>query len=944
MLGISGFVGDMAARANPLRNTALRGAQMGAIANDFVTAGPSVSLMGRGLSGAGAIDLGRRIDAMSVDMALQRETGNQFSSQDYVNMTRAAGQSGMLDMAQSPERIASTMRQVAKQVKVFMQVANEPDMREAIRQMGQLSTMGVDIGDMSAFARRVRGQARAAGLSFQGGIAAGMPGAAMFQEMGLSAATGLEMGLGSLAMAQGAVRAGAFSRDQLAMLGGVQGIAQRDMMGMAATLRLPVLAAAMSNYGAGGFGINGGNVRSLLTGGMGPAEMVRAGAGNISAAVAQGGPEAIAQFMVQEPELQNQIARTLGPQGMKAVELNTVLNQMKFLNLRGAEGFAGAALSLGRSPEAARQLQLLASSPTAMAEIVRARRRADAESRGDAYRRNLETTPGFLERNFGDAYYSAATGISGAAAGVSRHFARAAEAGGVIASGQSYITRPDSMLVESDEEARLVAAAAETAGATDISRYLTTGGEMRGTTAASIMSAVDRARGDYFNMSALYRYMPTAEVSDENVKFFGELSTGARAFSAARTATPEQSAAAEEAFLERFKQNPAEGQRVLSAFRKTLGEEGRRKIALFGQNANLSGDYSRLVNEALKGTGVSAETAGQDLLTAAVGGLSGDATLDKIFEASTIDPGALRVAGARAQEAANEQIARKLGRLVGDYDSVGLMGDDVMGVAAPSELTRAAASPEQVAAFKKLMTAAKDDKDLVAVTLLQGNPEAQAKYIEEVGRRTGDPRAARALRHRAGGLIKGLDEDTLRHIKKFQGSGASGADFAAMSESIRGEQASALLTEGLFASVKGAEKYIGSGGIDLAKLSENLGDVTDTNLKGVLEKAKKAKDQGLTGQYEDRLKQARRLIYNTGLAGQSESEAAGGMSLGKEEVTSAAISQELIKLQGELAKTFDKFPGAVSKFEQASSAIIVALGGDRTKMPNGTQPKKPGEN
>lgn len=964
MLGVSGFVGDMVARANPLRGTALRGAQMGAITNDFVTAGPAVSMMGRGLSGAGAIDLGRRIDAMSMDLSLQRETGNQFSSQDYVNMTRAAGQSGMLDMAQTPERIASTMRQVAKQVKVFMQVANEPDMREAIRQMGQLSTMGVDIGDMSAFARRVRGSARAAGLSFQGGIAAGMPGAAMFQEMGLSAATGLEMGLGSLAMAQGAVRAGAFSRDQLAMLGGVQGIAQRDMMGMAATLRLPVLAASMSGYGPGGFALNGGNIRSLLTGGMGPAEMVRTGAGNISAAVAQGGPEAIAQFMVQEPELQNQIARTLGPQGMKAVELNTVLNQMKFLNLKGAEGFAGAAMSLGRTPEAARQLQLLASSPTAMAEIVRARRRADAESRGDAYRRNLETTPGFFERNFGDQYYAMSTGIGHLSAGVSQHFARAAEAGGVLAAGQSYVTRPRSLLVEDDAEDRIVAAAAENAGAYDLDRY-SRGGYVSGTTAASMFQAVRRAEGgflSYVESNALRRYAPFDQyVGEDTAKKFFALSGGARAFAAARNATAEQSFAAEEAFLGRFKDGS--GQAVLEKFRSALKERAKSKIALFGENYNLSGDYQDLVRSALEGTGVSADAAGQELLTAAVGGLSGDATIDKILEASTIDPGGLKIAGALAQEDAANRLRRDLTDLVPGAKSrrayaiaagssvmqnaFGLIGGGITGyVLNNTDIGRV--SEDETGAFRKVMTASTDasgnfDKDLFAVAMLQGNPEKQAQYIEDVAKRTGDPRAARRLRYKASEILKNLDEGTRKNLSVFD---ASGSEFAAMGERLISDKATAALTEGFSALVTNADKYTKSGKLDLRALSQkdNIQDVLENSpVRKMLEEAQAAQDAGRTKEAEDKYRQATQFFYRTGRGIQVDTEAAGGMPTGKEEVTSAAITQELTRLQGQLAETFKNMPRAVTRWEQASEAVIKALGGDGPKMQNGTEPKKPGQ-
>jgi len=385
--------------ASPFRSTAMRAQQLRSISQGFVVGGSELDVTGRGLGMPGAAHLGRLVEDVGWRSGFRKETGGSFSIQDLTRIAGSAGENGLLDMAQGSEALRSRLIHVAKAVKNFMQLANEPDVVEAVRQLGKMRSMGLSINESMQFTRDARLFARMAGTNVSSLMDSGaLQGAMVFQQQGLSAGLGVQVGAGAYGMARQAVASNAFTTQQLAMLGGVSGIAQRDMESSAAFLRQPMMAAAMSNAGPGGtFGLNAGNVGALLRGDVGVSGLASMGANNLLAAVGQHGAGALGMFLAQQGELQDQLGRALGPVGLKAMKMRQVLNTQKTLGLSGPGGFVTAASAMGMDAHSALQLMGEANSPETFRNIQRQLevQRRDLSSTNRA--QGALDSPGFLD-------------------------------------------------------------------------------------------------------------------------------------------------------------------------------------------------------------------------------------------------------------------------------------------------------------------------------------------------------------------------------------------------------------------------------------------------------------------------------------------------------------------------------------------------------------------
>jgi len=320
--------------------------------------------------------------------------------------------------------------------------------------MGQLYAMGLTAPEIVQTAQNAKMFSRMAGTTVQGIMEAGQTGAAVFQSNGLTAGLGMNVGMGALGMATSAVAGGAYSPQLLALQGGVHGIAQREMMAQAATLKMPMLTAAASSFGNGGFGANG---RGL--GGMNLHQMTTAGANNLIDAVSKGGVGALGMYQLQEPMLQDQIGRQLGPLGMKNQQFQNVLQTMKMLGLSGQGGFATTAQSL-YGKEIATDLVSQGSNPEFFANMQRQIEVQRNDLRGQAKKQLDDRRPSFLER---------ATGVK--ALGKQSWFRRGTEGfydmledfGNAVdftqenaaeANGQALTRTPTRLLMSSDERAQ----------------------------------------------------------------------------------------------------------------------------------------------------------------------------------------------------------------------------------------------------------------------------------------------------------------------------------------------------------------------------------------------------------------------------------------------------------------------------------------------------------
>lgn len=357
---IGGFIGGL----NPAHGLAVTQAQLMGMSPSFVTGGSMLNgFTGRGMSTGAALEMARRLDTTAFSNSFQRETSGRFSAQDLHQITALSGREGMLQGAQDVGDMHQRVVGIAKTLSTFMRLANEPSVTEAISLMGNLRRMGFSGAEMTDVAREARLYSRMAGTTVKGVMeAGGSAGAWTFQNAGLSGALGMRVGVGALGMAQAAANAGTFSPQQLAMLGGVQGIAQRQMESSAAFLQTPMMTAAMARFGGGGqFGIDGRALGMLATGGMNLNQMASMGAGSMLDAVRRGGIGAIGMMQMQQSELQDQMGRMLGPAGLQSANMMQIMNVAKMMGMSGPGGFVTAGMAMGRSSDEMKQLLAMGS-------------------------------------------------------------------------------------------------------------------------------------------------------------------------------------------------------------------------------------------------------------------------------------------------------------------------------------------------------------------------------------------------------------------------------------------------------------------------------------------------------------------------------------------------------------------------------------------------------
>lgn len=342
----------------PLATVAQRTAQVRGISNNFVVGGPDLNYTGRGLSAQSAVNMARAIS----DTGYSGATG--FNPSDLTRVMNQGGRAGLFDAMQSAGDMRGQLVRVAQSLREFMQLANEPDVVSAVRQMGNLRTQGLSLGESTRAAQNARTFARMAGTNLAGISEAGQAGAYVAQQQGLTAGLGMQLGQAGRGLAQMAIAGGAFTPQQLALLGGASGIGQRQAEMGTAFLQVPMVAASAAQYGADGrFSLSASGVRRIGSGGIDIPGMALSATDNINRAVARGGVGALAQFMMQQPELQDQLGRQLGPIGTQMASIQQMAGIMRLTGQSGPQGAAMAALMMNPgNPDAARQMYGMATS------------------------------------------------------------------------------------------------------------------------------------------------------------------------------------------------------------------------------------------------------------------------------------------------------------------------------------------------------------------------------------------------------------------------------------------------------------------------------------------------------------------------------------------------------------------------------------------------------
>lgn len=410
--------------------------------------------MGVGFNSEDAHAAAARITALGNSAGFRRETFDKFNASDLATITQGAGSAGLLGGVRDVDQMTSRVREVAKSLSAFMELAQEPDIQRALTTMGNLRSSGLNLSETLGAVQSGRSFARLAGMSFQEmAEVGGGAGSAMFQNFGMSAGAGFRAGMANLGMATASQNAGILNPAMMSMLRGPQGLAAINNQFSANMLSMPMLAPAMMTAGGG---LNASALQSLMSGGQNLFSMTGVGANNLSAMTGRMGVEGLGMAVSMQPMLRDQIARILqaqGPSVQRNMEDSQILGLMRGMGMRGSAGFITAARAAGLDETAAvaRAQEVASPSFYGMQRQQLAVQRQEARAEADRIRE--ESSAGIMDvLRQNETLGGAITGAEDFFHTVGTRFSRAT--GGLEARPLEYRASTDSALRREDRLVR----------------------------------------------------------------------------------------------------------------------------------------------------------------------------------------------------------------------------------------------------------------------------------------------------------------------------------------------------------------------------------------------------------------------------------------------------------------------------------------------------------
>ena len=417
--GQNGFMNQI---ASPFINQRAMAGGIEEMSRGFVNMGGSMHRSGMGFSHHAAEIAASGIRNMAGSSQFQKETGDRFNAQDLMKIAQESSRNDMMTGVQSPTQMTSRVREIAKSLSSFMELAQEPDIQRAIQTMGQLRSSGLNLAETQNAVSQGRSFARMAGTSFSDiASQAGAFGSQTFQSMGLSQGLGMQTGMMNYAQARAGQNAGMFSPQMMNMVGGAQGLANMNNMFSAGMLQMPMLApSVMSSAG----GINAGALQNLLGGGANAFGQTSNAVGALQGITGRQGVAGLGAAIAMQPLLQDTIGRALqaqGPFAQRNFEDRNIMSTMRSMGMSGSQGFMTMAQTMGMSPTQARARAEEMASPgyfdtqRQQIEITRADERASEIERREAMNPGVMATLGrSVGVDFGHIGRGISRGVSGA--------------------------------------------------------------------------------------------------------------------------------------------------------------------------------------------------------------------------------------------------------------------------------------------------------------------------------------------------------------------------------------------------------------------------------------------------------------------------------------------------------------------------------------------------
>jgi len=948
MDAIAGQAAGQAALSNPVSNAAQRAAQMQGIANNFLVTGANLSPSGRGLDTGSATNLQRFIAETGY-----RGTASGFNPADLTKIMDVSSRNGLMDATQNVGDIKGRVTSIASALRQFMQVANEPDVVNAIKELGTMRNMGFSLGEANTAAQNARTYARMAGTTMRAIGEVGQAGAYTYQGYGLSAGLGSQMAMGGAALARQGVAAGTFTEQQLAMLGGTAGIGQRHAEMAASVLRIPMVAGSVSQMRPdGGFGINKDLLADLASGRMDINGMARSASSNLAAAAARGGPGAIGMYMMQQNELQDQVGRALGPEGSQLMMMQQIQATAKMMGLKGPGGMATAAMTMFKGdPDAARQAVQLMSNPEYFKGLQRQVDVSRSEKSAENYAavkkaREADSFTAKMGRPFrglSDAFNTGGSYIDAASDTISQYFAEAAEDS---ANAEKGLTtghfNADLLGMTAAERKNIDALSAsdiEKYGDTDISLAASSGSNYSDQTLfgdTNMLNYVREKDGSYNNMAfrgtrrllnafgfqqggpILTALGYETHTLDESAANYDE---GAIASGEIMNTSEEKRDAAYSDLVKKYG-SKAKADEVIKAYGAKLRGVAKSKEGFWGRDESMGGKDYGAINTALRADyGMDASTAS---LVRKAGGLVISAGVSqKVLDTST-KAAAQGAADASAMNDAAEEDVEKLGdEVFSDWGSDEEHSAGLQAIFGDN-------TDMDAAVLASLMETAENGN-------LTGTQKASAQLrIDEyakhhnIGVRDAAYKNARALRTRLG------QDPTQKRMLRYMGQKLvdSGVTADKMRDRVTGQGKQYLADKAKLALVESGKTLLAEGGASstiIAGLGKSLTEmIKETDKAGGSGSFKQGSHMAAVyKKYEDAMsaagsdfnkqEEARTELKNalSSYAPISASKTRGNYDNGDFEGTMAGIA--------EMAESMSKeFPQAIGTFQKSSDAMLVA--------------------
>lgn len=383
------------------------------LSQGFVASGGFMHAGGAGFSHHASHEAAHGLAEMANSANFRRDTRDRFNQQDVFRMTQLSGETGMLSGVGTPQGVTSRMRDIAKSLSAFMELAKEPDIQRAIQTMGQLRASGLNLHETMSAVASGRNFARMAGTTFQGlSEVGGSIGSQTFQSMGLSQGLGFQAGMASYGQASASINQGILNPQIASLVGGREGLATLNAMHSGAQLQLPMVAPGLMTTGGG---LSAGALQNYLGGRSDLFGMTGRGSSVLSGMADRFGVGGLGMAVGMQPLIQDSIGRVLqsrGPFAGRNLEDTSIVNMMRQMGLSGSSGFMTAAQMMGMQGTAAlartTELQSGTYWDTQRSQLTTTRR----EARAEADRERDAATPRLLRT------LREATGLGDTAAGI----------------------------------------------------------------------------------------------------------------------------------------------------------------------------------------------------------------------------------------------------------------------------------------------------------------------------------------------------------------------------------------------------------------------------------------------------------------------------------------------------------------------------------------------